>query len=425
MEAKTLEQQLSELKASLETNLTEKAKKQIEDAIKGIEEKLAKIEGKAEAATVTEIKTELDAAKADIKVIKDAADANQKLIDKWSVDGGRKDLDAPKILTFGDALQEAFKDETNMKNLEMLVTKHKDRNKNFSVELKTVGDITTGNVTGSAVYGQQFRQGIIQNPARKVHIRSLVPIGTAGPGNTLTFMRENGDGEGAIAPVAETAAKPQIDFDLIEQTVNFETIAGWLKITRKALRNIPAILSFLQSRLPEKLLRVEDYQLIQGNGTSPNISGITDGGNYTAASSVADTLVEQIIDSLAQLEDDEERDATGILLRPKDYYGFFKHKAGGSGEYDLPLNVTFANGVLYISGVPVFMSTGMIADKYIVGDWDMGAQLLIQEAMRIEFFEQDDKNVQENKVTVRIEETVAFPIFGDNYFIYGSVPAES
>jgi hypothetical protein len=43
--------------------------------------------------------------------------------------------------------------------------------------------------------------------------------------------------------------------------------------------------------------------------------------------------------------------------------------------------------------------------------------------MRIEFFEQDADNVQKNKITIRIEESVAFPVYGDNYFIVGDTVA--
>ena len=95
-------------------------------------------------------------------------------------------------------------------------------------------------------------------------------------------------------------------------------------------------------------------------------------------------------------------------MRPIDYYGFFKNKASGSGEYDLPEGVTFVNGQLYLFGIPVYASTAITAPDYVVGDFDMGAQLLTQEGMRIEFFEQDGTNVRENKVTVRIEATMRF-----------------
>lgn len=297
--------------------------------------------------------------------------------------------------------------------------------KSLVLDLKVVGDISTANVTGGTLYGQVMRQGIIENPKRRVHVRSLLDVGTIGPGNTFTFMRENGEGEGAIAPVAETGTKPQIDLDLIESTVNVETIAGWLRITRKAMRNIPGMISFLQSRLPEKLLKVEDYQILYGDGNTPNLKGILHADNSVDSTSSATVLVEAIIDDISTLEDTYEREATGIVMRPANYYSFFKNKAEGSGEYDLPQGVVFVNGVLYILGIPVAPTTALVSGDYVVGDFQNGAQLLIQEGMRIEFFEQDADNVTKNKVTVRIEETVALPVYGDNYFIKGSVPAES
>lgn len=432
MAEKTLEQkaleQLEEIKTGLNASLKEQLSKAIADmqtAIEGKNDENIKKVIKETLPTFTEGIEELKKWQG----TKDTADAeNQKAIDKLIIDVKemmqRRNQDQAKPKTLLSMIGDAMNEGENFKNLEMLAMNHKDRNKRFTIELKDAGDMTISNVDGSR-YGQQFAPNIIEQPKRKVHIRTLVPVGTAGPGNTFTFMREEGAGEGEIAPTAETSTKPQIDMDLKEVTVNFETIAGWLRVTRKAMNNIPGFLSFLNSRLPEKLLRAEDYQLISGNGTSPNISGILDSGNYTTATSTADVLIEQLIDSLAQLEDEEERDATGILLRPADYYSFFKNKAEGSGEYDLPTNVTFVNGVLYVSGVPVFASTAMASGKYIVGDWRMGAQLLIQEGMRIEFFEQDSTNVRENKITVRIEETVAFPIYGDNYFIAGDVPSTS
>lgn len=353
--------------------------------------------------------------------------ANQEVIDDYlsKQKAGKWSGTENKLPSLGDAIVTALNEGDNYKNLEMMAMNHKERERKFSIELKTVGDVTTSNYTGGVRGMQVLRPGIIQTPPRKTHIRDLVPGGSIGPGTEYVFMRENGPGEGAITSVAEGGTKPQIDIDLVEASVKIETIAGWLRVTRKAMNNIPGFLSFLQSRLPEKLLRVEDALLLQGDGVSPNVKGIMTAGNFTAATSTAPILIEQLIDSAAQLEDDEERDATGMLIRPVEYYGFFKNKAEGSGEYDLPQNVTFVNGVLYISGIPVFASTAMPSGKYIVGDWAMGAQLLTQEGIRIEFFEQDGNNVRENKVTIRIEETIAFPVYGDNYFIVGDVPEAS
>lgn len=438
MDEKALQEALEKLKSELATTAKADAKAEITLQIKDLEDKIPKASTPVDIEPLKKelntTKTELESTKKEVEtlkatiVTKDEKDkANQEAIDGLLSDVKALKTRKPRtedLPSFGEALEKAFNEGDNYKNIEMLAMNHKDRQKKFAIELKTVGDVSiSANYTGGVRGLQVMRPGIIENPPRKVHIRQLVPMGTIGQGTSFVFMRENGDGEGAIAPTAETGTKPQIDIDLVEATVNIETIAGWMRVTRKAMNNIPGFLSFLQTRLPEKLLRVEDAQLLTGDGVSPNVKGIMVPGNYTDANSSATILIEQLIDSIAQLEDEEDRSATGILLRPVDYFGFFKNKASTSGMYDLPKNVTFVNGVLYISGIPVFSSTAMTADTYIVGDWQMGAQLLIQEGMRVEFFEQDGTNVRENKITVRIEETIAFPVYGDNFFIVGDVGA--
>jgi hypothetical protein len=63
----------------------------------------------------------------------------------------------------------------------------------------------------------------------------------------------------------------------------------------------------------------------------------------------------------------------------------------------------------------------MTAGKFLTGDFAEGAMILMREPPVVEFFEQDGTNVRENKITVRVEERFAFPIFGNTYFIYGDL----
>lgn len=317
---------------------------------------------------------------------------------------------------FGDAIMENQDNILKMARGERGASKRFD----FNLDLKAVGDVSTANVTGGTVWGSIYRNGIIEDPKRKVHMRQVLQGGSIGAGTDYYFMKQNGNGEGSPAFVAEGATKPQFDEDLVESSVKIETLAGWERVTRKAMMNIPGFISFLQSRMIEKLYKAEDAGILYGNGTSPNIKGILTAGNFTASTSASTTLVEKIIDDLALLEDTYERSANFILLRPKDYFSFFKNVASGSGEYNLPFNVQIVGGQLYISGVPVRSTTALTQGDYIVGDL-AGANFLTQEGMRIEFFEQDGDNVKNNKVTIRIEETVALPVYGSNYFIKGVI----
>ena len=385
---------------------------------KGLAEVKAKVTEAVEKSTneVQEIKGEIKSVSVQVTEVKEYAEKLQNHVDSLEMKLNGSAVQNAEKKSFNDVLADAIYE--NEDNYQKFLRKEK---KSFAIELKAVGDMSTANVTGGSRYGQLFDPNIRQNPNRKVHMSQVLRGGSIGAGNTYTFMRENGNGEGAIAPAAEGALKSQFDLDLVESTVNVETIAGWLRVTRKAMNNIPGFVSFLQARLPEKFQRALDAQILYGDGTTPNLKGILTAGNFVASTAVASQkLIDKLIDDVATLEDTYERDATGILLRPIDYYGFFKNKASGSGEYDLPEGVTFVNGQLYLFGIPVYASTAITAPDYVVGDFDMGAQLLTQEGMRIEFFEQDGINVRENKVTVRIEGNYALPVYGPDFFIKGS-----
>lgn len=397
---------------SIKTGLENKSAMEVKAAVEAFETKFEKAGEAQKAAFETQLKEVKEAMEfkflADIKIVQDHADALDFKLK------GAKNLET-KNISFNDSLAKAITEKSQA------IEDFRDKkSKSVELELKAVGDFSTANVTGGNRYGQVFAPDIIDIPSRKVHMDEILPGGSIGPGNSFTFMREVGVGEGEIAPVAEGALKPQFDLDLEEATVQVETIAGWIRVTRKAMSNIPGFISYLQRRLPQKFRNILDQQVLYGSGVTPQLKGILTAGNFTASTAtISFPLVEKIILDVSRLEDAFERDANFIALRPSAYYSFFLNKASGSGEYDLPQGVTIVGGRLSFLGIPAYPTTALTSPDYIVGDRE-GAQLLTQESMRIEFFEQDGTNVRENKVTVRIEGNFALPVYGNNYFIKGT-----
>lgn len=413
MSLELVQKELGEIKTSLEAKAAEAgsaaAKAEIEKQLKAVNEKLAAIVSFPADLKAEDLKKVLE----DVKSLTEGFDAIQLKFKQ--VDNTVK-----KNKTFNEVLQAAIEEKTD-DFAKMARGERGVKSIGIELDLKTVGDMSTGNVTGTTVWGAQYRPGIIEAPKRKVHMRQVMVGGSVGAGTDYYFMKQNGAGEGGAAFVAEGDAKSQSDEDLIESSVKIETLAAYSRITKKAMNNVPGMISFLQSRLLEKIYKAEDLAILYGDGSTPNPKGILVSGNFTASTSSSTKLVEKLIDDISYLEDTAERDADLILLRPADYYSFFKNTASGSGEYDLPFNVVISNGQLYISGVPVFATTALTAGDYIVGNFSQGAQFLTQEALRLEFFEQDADNVTKNKVTVRIEESVALPVYGSDYFIKGAV----
>jgi HK97 family phage major capsid protein len=327
----------------------------------------------------------------------------------------KMDAQSKAPVSFNQAFATAM--DENSDNLEKFKRKEI---KQFAMELKTVGDMSLSNITDLAAANVQMLPGIIPAAPRKLHIRSLLPTGVMTT-SAIHYLQETGS-EGSVAAWADNSGtKSQIDYDLTEEVAPSEFIAGYLRITRKALDDISAMRSYLQSRLLEQYLDAEDNQLLNGSGVSPNLGGLIT--NAEAYSGFRTIQVEKLVDSIAQI-DGNNHSANGILLSPEQYYALLLTK-GTTNDYTLPGlgTVTSVNGQMFISGVPVFKSTAMSDSNYLVGDWSKGAQLYVRENPIVRFFEEDGTNVRENKITVRVEGRIALPIYYTDAFVTGSLNA--
>lgn len=399
---------MSEIIKQLESEFT-KLKSDLEQSTaKNVDEKMAAINEAIE--TLKSAKPEVTAD--DLAEIKSDLNATIKALDMVQTrvknTGNASTQSQPEA--FGDVLLKAMDDAKD--GLKEMKAGHR---KSLSLNLKEMKDMTfAGNFPTASASVATVRPGIVSGPNRKLHIRQLLQPGTM-TGSTYNYVKESSISGGPVGPAAEGTTKPQININLAEVASPAQWIAGFLVASRNMMDDIVAFSSYLQTRLPELLLNAEDNQIINGNGTSPQLSGILDSGNYTAATATG-VSVKSLIQSIGQLEA-LDREANGILINPADYYNMMLNQTT-TDEFTLPDQmVTIQNGQIYLGGVPVFKSTAIAAGNFIVGDWVMGANLITREPVRVEFFYEDSTNVRQNNVTVRVEERVALPIYGDNYFV--------
>lgn len=355
------------------------------------------------AVAVEGLKSELEELKSQFVVVKDAAD-------KLEAKSNRKTMNENQVKGFNATLAESIE-----KNADVLgkIAAGELKHTSFKMDTKTVGNMTEAvNLTGDIP--RAYANQVYGLPSRKVHVRSLLPVGTISQG-LFTFPKETG-GEGDPAAQVQGSAKSQVDFDITMSNAPAQVIAGYVKISRQMLDDVPAMTSFLQSRLLEKYLVAEDAQLLSGNGTAPNLQGLL--GVATAASGAATVDVEQLVQAIAQVEA-SNYSATGILINPLDWANIVNTKNTASA-YSLPgSTVVTTDGQLSIAGIPIFKSTAIAADKFLVGDWAMGAQIMQRDGISVQFSEFDGNNFTENMITVRVEARIAFPIYYAGAFVTG------
>lgn len=328
---------------------------------------------------------------------------------------------AQKGVSFGDAFSKAL--DENMDEIKLFSEgKLKNANK-VRMELKAVGDMGLSSISNLTAANVQMAPGIVPYPSRKVHLRDIMATGRMTT-SLYNYLKEIGF-DGSIGTWQENSgAKPQFDIRYQEVSAEAQFIAGWVRISRKSLDDIPALKANLASRLLQKYLDAEDNGILNGTGVNGQLNGLYTAGNSIAYAGGKTKSVEMLVDSISQLEV-LNHTATGILLDPIGYNNVLLSQSTGDtkGIYSLPGGLVSYGGAgvgLEVAGVTSYKSTAQSANKFLVGDWAMGAQLLFREDPIVEFFEQDGDNVKNNQITVRVEGRVANVIYYNDAFQYGT-----
>jgi HK97 family phage major capsid protein len=379
--------QLDAISAQIDERV-EKASKQAESNAYGKADELLKNEVKNLEAKFNEIHSRIDSAEINLK----------------------KTLSGATPKSFKASLEEGIKKGA----LEGLLN---GTSRSARFEVKASDMTTTANFTGEVIPAQ-YVPGIKYDPTRPVHVRQLIPQGST-TSDVVRFVKESAYDNGA-APTAEGATFAESDFDLTAYDANVRKIGTYFRISEEMLADTPQLTSYLAARAPEKLLMVEDTQILSGNGTSPNLSGIiTEAASFAAGAFAGAVTAANEFDVLTvainQLQSNYYT-PNYIMVNPTDFNKILLLKST-TNEY---LKDQVYQGLQpSFLGIPVVINTAVAAGSYLVGNFAMGTQLWIRENLSLEFFREDGTNVRDGFVTVRLQERIALSNYLPNAFVAG------
>lgn len=260
-------------------------------------------------------------------------------------------------------------------------------------EEKTVGNMTgAANLSGQGYITVAGNQVIL--PAQKVNARDLVPT-VFSPTGTYVFFRETA-GEGSISrQTTHGAAKTQIDFDFARVETVQEYIAGFTRFAKQLMKQIP----FLQNTLP-RLLQREFFKVENRRFWDIFATANAAGGTAVNSSETVDIL--EMMDAVTALWDADYEASFGILrytaLNRVNKWLIQNGAYAGAGGV-----ISSRDGGIMVNGTPVLPVT-WIPSKDVFATFDRNYVERIEvESLAIEFFEQDDDNIQKNLITARIE----------------------
>jgi len=375
----TILAELNNIKSALEASLTEKADAQVknfDEKMKAVNSAIEELKAKKPEVTVEEF-----------KAVKENLDITIKAFDKVQ-EGLLPQSKSSVPLSWGQAIVKSL-DE----NKSTIQTVNKSTDK---MQVKTVGVMTVAdNLTGNIPY--TYRDGIVPVPFENIHVRNLFSV-TPSETDSYHFYRHS-VGEGTINFQGnETYAKAQIDEDLTEVTVNLDYLAGFLKISRKMLRNFTALRAYIGRWLPERYYQREDTKAYQAM-----IAGAT-GQTNTSGTDMMTNIIRTI-----GAQKQARYNPNAIIIDGNVWAKLLTYKS--NGEFTQPIGVVnvLPNGQMTICGIPVYTATWVGGDEAIIAD-SRYFEIIQSEGLSVQFFEQDSDNVQKNQLTVRVEASVGFAV---------------
>ena len=280
------------------------------------------------------------------------------------------------------------------------------------LEVKTtVSDNTT-------VFPTQ-RPGVIRGDFLPLTIRELfnaIPVTS----NMVNSLREDSFTNSA-AEVSQGAAKPQSEAAFEQYNVPVTTVAHWIKVSNQLLADAPAIVSYIDTRARDGLAQRVDAQLLNGNGSSPNLSGLTDSGNFTAYTATSDDLLVDAINrakydlwALGNMPDT-------VIVNPADWGAMERTREGaGTGMYLYGTPGTMAGNNPF--GLQIVMSNNMAQGKFLVGAIRNSTALYVRSGATVEMGYVND-DFTKNLVTIRVEERLGLGVERPSAILYGDFSA--
>jgi HK97 family phage major capsid protein len=282
----------------------------------------------------------------------------------------------------------------------------------FRMEVKA---ITTAATSGGPVGGQPYRDGSVGMPTRRLRVRSLLPTVQISTGS-VEYPKQTTRTNNANT-VAETLVKPESAYGFTMQTVTPKVIAHWVPASRQILEDAPQLQGIIDTELLYGLSLKEDAQLLGGDGTGENLSGlITNATAYSAPFAIAGgTMIDQI--GLAILQTTlADYTPTGIIMHPSDWLRIRLLK-NADGEYLLGDPGAAVPPVLL--GLPVVETTSMAIDKFLVGDFQRAATLYDRWNPHIDVSSEHADFFVRNLVAVRAEQRLALAVKQAAALTYG------
>lgn len=292
----------------------------------------------------------------------------------------------------------------------------------IKIEVKDIlnsGNLATG-VSRSVLVPEQ-QSGFIAPPQIELRIRSLFPVGQT-TSNAIRSIKETSYTNSAAA-VAEGGTKPQSELGFGQEVLPVQKMAHKFRVSMEALEDAAMLRGYIDGRGRYGLNLVEETQLLTGDGTGANISGVLPQATAYVPTTLAGYTPSTMVDDIriAKLQVRKALyPASGIVMSPDDWAEIELLK-DADNRYLYSSVTSGATPTLW--GMPVVTSDSMAPGDFLIGAFSLAAQIWDRMAMTVLASTEDGDNFSENMATILFEKRLALEVTRPEAFVYHDASA--
>jgi HK97 family phage major capsid protein len=229
------------------------------------------------------------------------------------------------------------------------------------------------------------------------------------------------------AEVAEASAFGESALAMTERTEEIRKFGVSIPVTEELLADVTAVQGYLDSRLRTMLNLRLDSELLNGDGSAPNIEGVLNksGINTFDYSAFAGNLkrIGQVYQAITEIRKDAFVEPDAILMHPSDWYDIVTevNAVTTSGALNpLFMGAGMFNGAPQASlwGVPVVPTTAISAGTALVGNFGGGvsAHIITRQGIDVAMSDSHSDFFTKDKVMMKASLRLGFAIYRPTAF---------
>ena len=258
---------------------------------------------------------------------------------------------------------------------------------------------------------EDFRIGrMVDAATRPIQVLDIIPVGRTDNSNVV-YMEETTRTHAAVEK-AEGGTFAESTFELTERTSPVRKITDSIPVTDEQLEDVAMVESYLNQRLRFGLRQRLDGQIVGGNGTAPNLRGITNTTGIATQPKGTDPTPDAIYKAMTKVSLAGRANPDYVLLHHNDWQEIrLLRTADGIYIWGNPS----MRGPETIWGLPVVKTDTLTEGTGLVGDFGNWCMLFERRGIDVQVGFSGTQFV-EGKQTIRADMRAAFVVFRTTAF---------